>query len=362
MSTFILSRYVMRTTFWAMAGSVIGLLLLQVIFTALSELDKLSATYTLTDVLWFVLYRSPYFLTQFIPMGVLLGAVVGLGLLAGNSELVVMRAAGVGVKRIIGWVMVPAGVFALLSLSLNQFVIPDSNQRAAMVLGSLNQDRLIAVNGYWAVNRNEQGLEAVYISYADNTGKLGETKHFYLNNQNNLTAMVQASGGLYDDTAGRNYNWRLNQVSELAIGKQGVQRTFNDTKQLTLPIAPTDVHLLTKSAEDLSLTELYAHRQLMRHQDGRSLRHELVFWQRIFSPLSVLSLVLVASSFVFGSLRSQSLGLRIVIALLVGILFSYLTDLTGFIALAIGSSPLLMAVLPIVISTVVGVCLLKQRG
>ena len=99
----------------------------------------------------------------------------------------------------------------------------------------------------------------------------------------------------------------------------------------------------------------------MTHQKLRSLRHELSFWQKLFSPFAVLSLVLVASSFVFGSLRSQGLGLRIVMALLTGLLFSYLTDLLGFMALAINVSPLVMALLPIMISAGVGAWLLKRQ-
>ncbi|MGO3271330.1 MAG: LptF/LptG family permease, partial [Psychrobacter sp.] len=121
------------------------------------------------------------------------------------------------------------------------------------------------------------------------------------------------------------------------------------------------VYLLTRKAEDLSLTQLFEHRQFMRGQGNRSLEHELAFWQKLLSPLSILSLVIVACSFVFGSLRTHSLGLRIVVALLFGLLFSYVQDLVGFVSLATGFSPMLMVLLPIIGSAALGFYLIKRQ-
>lgn len=361
----ILPRYVIRSALLAMVGAVVGLWLLQMVFAYLSELENLSDTYTFVHALQFILYRSPYFLVQFIPTGALLGAVIGLGLLAGNSELVVMRAGGVSIYRIIGWVMIPAFLFVLVSLGINQFILPITNQKASAIVGHVADTKLISVQGYWTVNRQDDGMDITYISYADNTGKLGQTKRYHLDNHANLTHALTAQTGEYQHKyQSKNqdgYTWRLNNVSQITIDGAGVVREYQDSSQLALSIAPTDVHLLTTDADDLSLSDLYAHQRLMREQGGRSLRHELAFWQKLLSPFAVLSLVLVASSFVFGSLRSQGLGIRVVMALLTGLLFSYLTDLSGFVALASGISPLVMAILPILVSALFGMWFLQRR-
>lgn len=357
----ILARYVIKSALFAMLGAVVGLWLLQMVFAYLSELENLSDTYTFIDALKFILYRSPYFLVQFIPTGALLGAVIGLGLLAGNSELVVMRAGGVSVYRIIGWTMIPAFLFVLVSLGVNQFILPKTNQKASAIAGYLPDTKLISVQGYWTVRQSDDGMDITYISYADNQGKLGQTKRYHLDNHANLTYALTAQAGDYQSNVSSEYVWQLTDVSQVAIGSSGVVRHHQDKSQLGLPIAPTDVHLLTTDADDLSLSDLYAHKRLMTQQGTRSLRHELAFWQKLLSPFAILSLVLVASSFVFGSLRSQGLGLRVVMALLTGLLFSYLTDLSGFVALATGVSPLLMAVLPIIISAMFGVWFLQRR-
>ena len=360
MNQAILPRYVMRSAFFAMLLSVIGLWLLQMVFAYLSELENLSDTYTFIDALKFIFYRSPYFLVQFIPTGALLGVVIGLGLLAGNSELVVMRAVGVSKYKIISWAMIPAFLFVVLSLAVNQFILPITNQKALQIRDHHSHD-IISIKGYWSVKQQDNATQITYIGYADDKGQLGQIKQYRLADAE-LAHALSANGGTYDKKNQDDYIWKLLDINEITINKTGVTQSYDTTQMLALPISPTDVHLLTKDADDLSLTDLYAHKQLMTHQKLRSLRHELSFWQKLFSPFAVLSLVLVASSFVFGSLRSQGLGLRIVMALLTGLLFSYLTDLLGFVALAINVSPLAMALLPIMISAGVGAWLLKRQS
>lgn len=367
MRSYLLARYVIRAVLFAMMVAVVGLWLLQMIFAYLSELEKLSDVYTVQDALTLILYRSPYFLVQFIPTGILLGSVIGLGLLAGNSELVSMQASGVSKYRIISWAMIPASLFVVISLAVNQFVLPTANQKATAIRHDTPMSHLISVDGYWSVSEHELGQDIVYISYADSEGRLGKTKRYTLDGNSNLIHALRAESGNYDKMAVHSpylddrYTWQLNDVEAIDIGTHGVQHSHENSKLLTLPIAPTDVHLLTQDPDDMSLTDLYAHKQLMNHQGVSSARHELKFWQKLLLPFAILSLVLVASSFVFGSLRSQGLGLRIVLALLTGLLFSYLTDLTGFIALAVNLPPLAMTLLPIIISAAAGIYLLNKR-
>ncbi|MCL1624102.1 LPS export ABC transporter permease LptG [Moraxella sp. Tifton1] len=361
MRSYILARYVIQAVFWAMLGAVVGLWLLQMVFAYLSELENIKESYTLVDALKFIAYRSPYFLVQFIPTGALLGTVIGLGLLANNSELVSMQASGVSKSGIIGWAMMPASLFVAISLITSQFVLPITNQKADAVSVGKPIDRLASVNGYWSVSEHDGVQDIIYISYADSEGGLGEVKSYTLHEGSLIAAMRAGSGSHTNAKNDTRYTWQLNDVNAIDVGVKGVSQNRERTTTLTLPIAPSDVHLLTRKPDDMSLTDLYAHRQLMRHQGVPSLRHELIFWQKLLSPFAVLSLVLVASSFVFGSLRSQGLGLRIVLALLTGLLFSYLTDLMGFIALAAKLSPFMMSLLPIVISALAGMYLLQRR-
>lgn len=428
----IISRYVKKNALFAMLFAVIGLWALQIIFAYLAELEDISESYTYFDALTYIFYKSPYFLEQFTPTGALLGAVVGLGLLANNSELIVMRAAGLSINRIVSWVLQPAFIFVILALAINQYVLPESNLKANQIRKP-DTALLASVNGYWtlqkvpAVGENAQqegtGQNIIYIDYADANGNIGKVKRWHLDKNNNLTAVSKASSGIYLPKANEqnqaslknltqaekeliNYQWELEDVTTLKLAeraaitqaeeivpKQAVSEAQNNpgsskvlssnvrqsqeivlnneplvSKQnqaddvINLPISPSSVYLLTRRAEDLSLTQLYDHKRFNASQGTRSLEHEVAFWQKLLSPFAILSLVIVACSFVFGSLRTHSLGLRIVVALIFGLLFSYIQDLTSFVALATGASPLLMVLLPIIGSAALGFYLIKRQG
>lgn len=443
----IISRYVKKNALFAMLFAVLGLWALQIVFAYLAELEDISDTYTYLDALTYIFYKSPYFLEQFTPTGALLGAVIGLGLLANNSELIVMRSAGLSTYRIVSWVLQPAIIFVILALVVNQYVLPTSNLKANQI-NEPDTALLASVNGYWTLQNAPNGHNIIYIDYADANGNIGKVKRWHLDENNNLTAVSKAAGGTYlPNTANSNnsnssassqqlegglqglstaekdllnYQWQLDNVTTLKLAERaaivGSEQTIvtqnqsssenlanhnnetndnevsssrnpngltNNIKQsrdivlhndplvakqnqaedlISLPISPSSVYLLTRRAEDLSLTQLYEHKRFNDSQGTRSLEHEVAFWQKLLSPFAILSLVIVACSFVFGSLRTHSLGLRIVVALIFGLFFSYMQDLTSFVSLATGASPLLMVLLPIIGSALLGLYLLKRQG
>lgn len=426
----IISRYVKKNALFAMLFAVIGLWALQIVFAYLAELEDISDSYTYLDALTYILYRSPYFLEQFTPTGALLGAVIGLGLLANNSELIIMRAAGLSTYRIVSWVLQPAIIFVVIALAVNQYVLPITNLKANQI-NEPDTALLASINGYWTLHEDPNsgentdeneanGHSIIYIDYADANGNIGQVKRWHLDQNNNLTAVSTAAGGVYlpqdqqpsenslklltaAESDRLNYQWELVDVTTLKLAEwaaieraeQGgeeqdksatednavasntnVEQSRNIVlnneplvaKQnqsediMSLPISPSSVYLLTRRAEDLSLTQLYQHKRFNDSQGTRSLEHEVAFWQKLLSPFAILSLVIVACSFVFGSLRTHSLGLRIVVALIFGLLFDYLQDLASFVSLATGASPLLMVLLPIIGSAALGLYLIKRQG
>lgn len=448
----IISRYVKKNALFAMLFAVLGLWALQMVFAYLAELEDISDSYTYLEALTYIFYKSPYFFEQFAPTGALLGAVIGLGLLANNSELIIMRAAGLSTYRIVSWVLQPAIIFVIIALAVNQYVLPVSNVKANQI-NEPDTALLASINGYWTLqqtpatgengNINEAGGHNIlFIDYADANGNIGQVKRWHLDQNNNLTAVSKAAGGVYlppekQQSEGNitpltaaesdrlNYQWELVDVTTLKLAERAtieraeqkiaeleisatqdnaatsntvasnaeasdtavsdnstvssntnVQQSRNivlndeplvakqtqEEDLISLPIAPSSVYLLTRRAEDLSLTQLYDHKRFNDSQGTRSLEHEVAFWQKLLSPFAILSLVIVACSFVFGSLRTHSLGLRIVVALIFGLLFDYIQDLTSFVALATGASPLLMVLLPIIGSAMLGLYLLKRQG
>ncbi len=108
-------------------------LVLQVLFTYLGELGSLNENYGAWQALLYVLWGAPHYLYEILPISALIGAVLGLGTLASNSELIVMRSVGISLWRIVGWVIRSALVLVLLSFVLSEWVIPYTNEQAKSV-------------------------------------------------------------------------------------------------------------------------------------------------------------------------------------------------------------------------------------
>ncbi|WP_039792239.1 LptF/LptG family permease, partial [Pseudomonas agarici] len=83
---------------------------------------------------------------------------------------------------------------------------------------------------------------------------------------------------------------------------------------------------------------------------------------KILQPLVTGALVLMAISFIFGPLRSVTLGQRVFTGVLVGFTFRIAQDLLGPSSLVFGFSPLLAVLVPAGICAVAGLWLLRRAG
>ena len=82
----------------------------------------------------------------------------------------------------------------------------------------------------------------------------------------------------------------------------------------------------------------------------------------MLQPLVTAALVLMAISFIFGPLRSVTLGQRVFTGVLVGFTFKIAQDLLGPSSLVFGFSPLFAVILPALICALAGVWLLRRAG
>ena len=129
----IVAKHVTKTTALAMLGATAILSALQVLFTYMGELGSLKDGYGAWQALIYVLWGAPQYLYEILPISALIGAVLGLGTLASNSELIVMRASGISLWRIVGWVMRSAMLLVVLSFALSEYVIPYTSEKAESV-------------------------------------------------------------------------------------------------------------------------------------------------------------------------------------------------------------------------------------
>lgn len=349
----LLARHVIKTTGLAMLGAVGILVLLQMLFGYLAELGELDEHYNAWNALQYILWDAPSQLLDLLPISALMGAVIGLGALASNSELVVMRAAGVSLWRIVGWVIRPALLLIVLSFSLSEWVIPYANEKAKAAQRENYVASLGEVSGYWT----REGQRFIYIDYANAKGQLNKIQVLDFDENYRIVSTLNAQKGQFE----QDQQWQLSQVEQVAIFQEGhAQRTTHQTEALPLALQPKYVHMVTVDPEDLSPSQLLSFMGYMHEYSQVPKKYELAFWKKVASPFGLIALVVIACSFIFGPLRQQSMGFRLVVALFAGLGFYYMQDFLGYASLVYSPSPAWFVFVPIILLLGIGTLLLHR--
>jgi lipopolysaccharide export system permease protein len=350
----ILAKHVSKTAGLAMFGTALLLVFLFVLFTYLAEFAELKAGYTAMDALRYVLWQSPKFLYQLMPVAALIGAVLGLGTLASNSELIIMRSAGISLWRIVGWVVRPALVMVVVAFALSQWAMPYSEQQAKQIRQQSGiKTKVGSVQGYWT----RDGNRYIYIDYANSLGQLKNIHVLEMDDNRHLRQTLSAQSGHYKNEQ----QWMLQNIQRSVIAADGhAAMTKVDTSPINLALQPRFVQLVTISPEDLAPSELIEYMRYLSTHTQLPKTYVLAFWQKVASPFSLIALVVIACSFIFGPLRQQSVGFRLVIALFIGLGFHYVQDFLGYASLVYSPSPAWFVLVPILLSFALGAYLLHR--
>jgi LPS export ABC transporter permease LptF/LPS export ABC transporter permease LptG len=83
---------------------------------------------TLADVVWLVVLSLPWIVVLTLPMAFLLGILIGIGRLSGDSEITAMRACGVGPGAVTRPALIAAAALALVVFVLYDVVLPNANE------------------------------------------------------------------------------------------------------------------------------------------------------------------------------------------------------------------------------------------
>lgn len=337
----ILDRYIARTVIGGtlMVLLVLGSLLAFVDFVA--ELDDVGkGHYSMFEAAIYVFLSLPKRLYELFPTAVLIGSLLSLGALAGNSELTVMRAAGVSIMRIALSVL-RAGLILLLFVAIiGEFVVPLSERQAQTVRAKeLKQNiTLGGEGGFWA----RDGLRFIYVSHVYPGMNLGRINVYEFDEANQLKQITQARAArLVKD------KWQLERVQKTDFTDQ---QTSSEMKQFEIwdsLLNPDLFDVVSVKPENMSAIDLYQYSNYLKDNDLESSHYDLAFWIKIFTPLSTLVMLLIALPFVFGSQRAAGTGGRVLFGLLLGIGFFLLNRTMNHLGQVYNVYPFVSASAPV---------------
>lgn len=347
-----ISRYVFVSVFSAIALTSLVFLSLYFIFSLIEQLGSLRGNYTAIEAVKNVLLRLPYGFYAFNSFACLIGCLVGLGLLATSSELVIIRAAGVSTQQIVWMVLKPALVFIAAALIVGEFVTPYTEQlavaRKAVALGSsVKQSRQYS----W----QQDGKEFIHFDAVLPNGEAYGIARYRFDDNRQLLSASFSEKAVY-----QNDHWQETGVKVTHFNGDKTSQEYLVERRWDSKVTPSLLTVLVQNPLDLSIRDSYFYIQYLLGQKLDFGDYSLAFWRKCLAPVATASLVLVAISFIFGPLRSVTLGQRVFTGILFGLIFEIVQRLTGPSSLVFGFPPFLAVLIPILGCVCLGVFLLKR--
>lgn len=351
----ILTRYVARQVFMATFVVMIVVVGLDLVFSTLDEFNRLGGNYQALEAVTFVSMRIPRRIYEFLPLACLIGCMAGLGSMAANSELTVMRAAGVSINRIGFALLKPIAILMVFNLVLSEWVIPELEPMAQAYQAEKKGEQNLMTNrgrGYW----HKEDDTFMRFSSISREGHVIGVSQFKFNDAYDLVEIRRAHHA--EPTTN---GWLLKDVSILKLKQNDYVKASMKELFWRTDLTSESLRLAIVSPQDMSLYRLYHYVNYLEEQELNSKQYALAMWSKALQPLSAFVLVLLGMSFIFGPLRSASAGYRIFSGILAGLIYKYAQDMLSPISLVSGMPPIWASLLPILICAVLAFYLLKRE-
>ncbi len=352
-----LSRHIGATVFSAITVALLVVVGVDAISAIIDEAGAVQRNYYFSDALIYVATKLPSTIYEYIPFASLIGCLFGLGMLATNSEVIVMRASGVSLLRIVFFVIRPVLLFVLLAAAIGEYFSPYLDQLAEGRREFLRkgESALDSSSGLW----NHEGREFMHFNAVFPGGVLFGVSRFQFNDDRSLQEASFSSRATYNASEDV---WVEENVSITRFEDNSTQTDKQITRRWDSELTPEVLALNILPPDSLSIASLYQYINFLDQQSLENTQYKLAFWSKVLQPLVIVGLVLIGISFVFGPLRDSTMGFRIFIGVVIGVSFRIIQDMLGPFSIVFGFPPLLAVLLPVVFCVSLGLYLLRRSG
>lgn len=364
----ILRFYIGKTILATSLMTLLTLAVIRVLFALIDESgDFGEGTYTFIDGLSYSLLLSPQYIYEFFPMAVLIGTIAGLGLLASRSEITVMRAAGKTTWQIIGAALSYGFVLIIFSVFLGEYVAPKTTLMAENLRNrALYGEQFLDSNqGMWL----KDGANMVHVGEVIGTSKLKGVTVYQFNRENEMTSVTNADSAELNQESWSLLNGVTTQLGSDAESSSSVGQAFDKVERSMFSrqhwdtsISLDSLSALQVDPENMNIVNLYQYRDYLASNGLETKSYDLVFWQKVLQPASTAVMIILAASFIFGPMRSVSMGARVLVGVLTGMVYFFAVRSFGPVSLVAGVPAFLGALMPPLIFAVAAWYLLKRAG
>lgn len=311
----ILTQYLARTVLASTALVLVVLLALAGLFDFIAELDDTQGNYQTPQVILYTMLRLPNLAFEMMPIAALIGSLLGLGALAANSEIIVMRSAGLSVMRLSGMVALSGAILLVITGLMGEFIGPplDLYAREMRTQARYQQGDERLGNAAWV----KDGPVYLHLERISAEFEFGSIYLFRFNDKNELASIAKAENSGIDDED----NWILESLRETRFSDSGVRVVESS---VAVELFEVNSELLGSSiAKPLSLSArgLLVYIDYLKRNNLDASQYESELWNRAARTLTIVIMPILSLAFVFGSLRSGGAGSRLAIGVIIGLAY-----------------------------------------
>lgn len=349
----LIDRYIGRTVLIGIISVLALLLVLIGFFELVAELEEVEGGYTASMAYTYVLLGLPRYCYELFPLATLLGSLIGLGVLAGNSELLAMRAAGVSIARIVTSVLKTGLLVLLIVAIVGEYLAPEAEQQAQRMKGAAQsgQVSLKTRYGFWS----RDGDTFINIRQVLPDSQLADISIYEYAKDARLTKAIHADRASYQQGG-----WVIQDVRQSEFTEKGVSVTTKSQQAWHAELDPSALDVLTVKPHMLAAWDLWRYIDYLQKNGQASISYEVAFWGKLTTPLVTMVMLFLSIPFVFGSLRSVGVGQRIFVGAMLGIVFYLLNRAFSYLAVVYSLPGLFSAFFPLLLFLALAIWMLRR--
>lgn len=327
-----LARYIGAEIALYTCFTLVALSGLFVFFDLLNEIDQIGkGNYHFVDVVVYVLLSMPGHVYELLPVSSLIGGIYALSILAGHSELTVMRVSGVSLLRLTGWLTMIGIICALVTVLLGEYIAPAASRAGSRYRIQSTKQVLVGdfQSGIWI----KDGKQIANIAAMLPDLSLQYVRIYEFDDAQRLERIIDAGTAQFNKDK-RHWDLGSNALSattltEFTADKQRVILSHPPTLIWNTDVNPDMLAVLMVKPQDMSMRALARYIAHLKENNQDAARYELSLWTKIFYPVACISMMLIALPFALLQKRSGGIGVRIFIGILLGVGFNFLNQIMG---------------------------------
>lgn len=316
-----LGMYLLRTVLGYTALAMLVLTALGALFLFIGQQNEIgTGSYTATQAMLFVALSLPTYLFDLLPVGALIGSLLGLGNLARGGEIVVMRASGITTLQFCRWLGLAGLVLAVLMVMLGEFVAPplEKYARQLKVFSKFSEYSLGGNRGTWV----RDGDMIISVGQQSADARYGGLQVFRFDGQRRLLSVGRAESASVDEDK----RWSLENYVETRFSNGGTEAGKFRVQQIESTLSPDFLGLAVVEPATMGLRDLVRYIDHLERNDLDSAQFEFALWSRTARVAAVVFVVILALPFALGPMRSSGQGARTVVGIMIGAGFVLLSQ------------------------------------